>query len=71
MIKIDDEILYISMLADELINELKAFNNELRESYENHPYPYCFQSKHKASFNRLRIELNKKCLELSNKFKPS
>lgn len=66
---IDGDILYIQMIAENLIKELKAFNKDLKKVDKSYLYPLTLPNKHKTSFNRLRIELNNKCLELSQKFK--
>ena len=65
---IDNEILEIQMLQNNLLKELKAYNKDLKSEPE-HPYPFRWSNKHKASFNRLRLELNNKYIELSKKFK--
>lgn len=65
---IDNEILEIQMLQNNLLKELKAYSKDLKSEPE-HPYPFCWSNKHKASFNRLRLELNNKYIELSKKFR--
>lgn len=56
--RIDSEILEIQMLQDDLLKELKAYNTE-----------FYWPDRHKASFNRLRLELNKRYVKLSKIFR--
>ena len=68
----DKEIYYVSILAENLVKELKEFQKDIEKEIKNNPdykTPWHWANKHKASFNRLRIELNNKCLELSKMFK--
>lgn len=69
MSKIDDKVFYISIIADEMVKSLKAFNQENKAYNRNTGYNSIIASPHKARFNRLRIELDKKCVELNNIFK--
>lgn len=67
---ISSEILEIQMLQSNLLKELHAYNKDLKkETYSMYPYPFSLPNKHKASFNRLRLELNNKYIELSKEFK--
>lgn len=65
---IDNEILEIQMLQNNLLKELRGYNKDLKSNncYINKFY---WPNKHKASFNRLRLELNNKYVGLSKKFK--
>lgn len=65
---IDTEILEIQMLQNNLLKELQSYNKDLK-SDNDYINEFWFPNKHKASFNRLRIELYNKCLDLSKKFK--
>ena len=62
--RINSEILEIQMLQDDLLKELKAYNVELKSDPE-----FYLPNKHKASFNRLRLELNKRYVKLSKIFR--
>lgn len=62
--RIDSEILEIQMLQDDLLKELKAYNTELEADPE-----FYWPNRHKTSFNRLRLELNKRYVKLSKIFK--
>ena len=67
---ISSEILEIQMLQRNLLKELQAYNKDLKkDEYSMYPYPFSLPNKHKASFNRLRLELNNKYVELSKEFK--
>ena len=61
---IDSKILEIQMLQDDLLKELKMYNAELESDSE-----FYMPNKHKASFNRLRLELNKRYVKLSKIFR--
>lgn len=65
---IDSEILEIQMLQNNLLKELKAYNKDLKSEGE-YSTQFYWPNKHKASFNRLRLELNNKYVELSKRFK--
>lgn len=67
-INIDTEILEIQILSNNLLKELKAYNKDLKSDDEYINKFWC-SNKHKASFNRLRLELNNRFVELSKKFK--
>lgn len=67
---INNEILEIQILQQDLLKELQAYNKDIK-SYRNEEYSFQFywSNKHKASFNRLRLELSKRYIKLSKKFK--
>ena len=69
--RIDSEILEIQTLQDDLLKELKAYNTDLKTyntKLESDPEFY-WPNRHKASFNRLRLELNKRYVKLSKIFR--
>ena len=66
---IDSEILEIQMLQKNLLKELQAYNKYLKSTTSEYTPQFYWPNKHKASFNRLRLELNNKYVELSKKFK--
>lgn len=65
----DNEILEIQMLQKNLLKELQAYNKDLKSNTSEYLYQFYWPNKHKASFNRLRLELNNKYVGLSKKFK--
>ncbi len=67
-VNIDNEILEIQMLQNNLLKELKSYNKDIKNSKEC-PFLFWDANKHKASFNRLRLELNNRYINLSKKFK--
>lgn len=69
MLKMEENITYIKLVADELVRELSAIQENIDECLKNHRGYLDYPNPHRARFNRLRIELNKKCVELENKFK--
>ena len=62
---ISSEILEIQMLQKILLKELQAYNKDLNSDTSEYPCQFYWPNKHKASFNRLRLELNNKYVELS------
>ena len=55
------EIQYLEQMYKRSINTLKSFMRE--EAYDE----YIFQSRNRAEFNRLRLEITKELLRLENK----
>ena len=69
MLEIEENIKYVELVADELIKELKAIQKDVDECLKNHRGYLSWPNPHRARFNRLRLELSKKCMDLENKFK--
>ena len=55
------EIQYLEQMYKRSINTLKSFMNEEAND------EYIFQSRNRAEFNRLRLEITKELLRLENK----
>lgn len=68
MSKIEKQIKHIEILAKDLVEELREFDKECNCCYRDKPY-ISTPSQHRARFNRLRVELNKKCVELEKIYK--
>lgn len=60
----DTQITYIKELTNQLISSLKAVQEEQRIELLDSPSCYIYQSKNRATFDRLRIELNRQLLLL-------
>ena len=66
---IEKEIDYIEMLANDLIKELREFDKDVEKEAKYCYDPMSTPNSHKASYERLRLEFNKKCIQLSKSFR--
>lgn len=66
---IEKKIDYIEMIAKDLINELREYDKDVERESKYYSSPMQVPNSHKASFERLRLEFNKKCIQLSKLFK--
>lgn len=60
----DTQITYIKELTNQLISSLNAIQEEQRIELLDSPSCYIYHSKNRATFDRLRIELNRQLLLL-------
>lgn len=60
----DTQITYIKELSNQIIKSLEAVQEEQKLELLNSKSYYIFSSKHRATFDRLRLELNRQLLLL-------